>query len=111
MISNNERREVARKLREIERQTLCELTDGELIDFLVETVGFNRYTNEDFDEGLLGRIADLIDRPTCQMVECTIDNGSRSWGMRCTACGEEFEHMKPSYGWHYCPNCGAEVAE
>lgn len=55
--------------------------------------------------------ADLIDRPTCQMVECTIDHGSRSWGMRCTACGEEFEHMKPSYGWRYCPNCGAEVEQ
>ena len=25
-------------------------------------------------------LADLIDRPTCQMVECTIDHGSRSWG-------------------------------
>ena len=61
MISDTERREIARKLREIERQTLCELTDGELIDFLVEAVGFNRYTNEDFDEGLLGRIADLIE--------------------------------------------------
>ena len=63
MISDTERREIARKLREIERHTQCELTDGELIDFLVESVGFNRYTNEDFDEGLLGRIADLIDRP------------------------------------------------
>lgn len=66
MVTDEERREIARKLREIERQTLCELTDGELIDFLVEAVGFNRYTNEDFDEGLLGRIADLIDRPTCK---------------------------------------------
>lgn len=65
MISDTERREAARKLREIDRHTQCELTDGELIDFLVEAVGFNRYTNEDFDEGLLGRIADLIDRPTC----------------------------------------------
>ena len=41
----------------------------------------------------------------------TIDHGSRSWGTRCTACGKEFEHVKPSYGWHNCPNCGAEVAE
>lgn len=65
MISDTERREAARKLREIDRHTQCELTDGELIDFLVEAVGFNRYTNEDFDEGLLGCIADLIDRPTC----------------------------------------------
>ena len=59
----------------------------------------------------LHELADLIDRPTCQMAECSIDHGSRSWGMRCTACGKEFEHMKPSYGWSYCPNCGAVVTE
>lgn len=29
--------------------------------------------------------------------------------VRCRGCGREFEHMKPSYGWHNCPNCGAEV--
>lgn len=54
-------------------------------------------------------VAYLIDRPTCQMVECTIDHGSRSWGMRCTACGKEFKHMNPGFGWRYCPNCGAMV--
>lgn len=54
-------------------------------------------------------VADLIERQTCQMVECTVDHGSRSWGMRCTACGKEFEHVKPGFGWRYCPNCGAEV--
>lgn len=80
MISDTERREIARKLREIERQTLCELTDGELIDFLVEAVGFNRYTNEDFDEGLLGRFADLIDRPTAKQ-----EHNGAYW--RCTHCG------------------------
>lgn len=58
---------------------------------------------------VFARLADLIDRPTCQMVECAIDHGSRSWGMRCTACGKEFEHMKPCFGWRFCPSCGAEV--
>lgn len=52
-----------------------------------------------------------IDRSTCQTVECTVDHGSRSWGMRCTACGKEFEHVKPGFGWRHCPNCGAVVAE
>ncbi|MGN9063731.1 hypothetical protein [Collinsella sp. HCP28S3_B9] len=55
--------------------------------------------------------ADLIDRPTCEMTECSIDHGSRSWGMRCSRCGTEFEHEKPVYGWRYCPNCGAEVED
>lgn len=54
-------------------------------------------------------LADLIDRSTCEMTECSIDNGSLSWGMRCSRCGTEFEHEKPVYGWRYCPNCGAMV--
>lgn len=104
MISDTERREIARKLREIERQTLCELTDGELIDFLVEAVGFNRYTNEDFDEGLLGRIADLIDRPS------TTRHGKfrTKYGREtpcCEVCGYSIGDMR----WGYCPKCGAEV--
>lgn len=106
MISDTERREAARKLREIERQTLCELTDGELIDFLVEAVGFNRYTNEDFDEGLLGRIADLIDRPS------TTRHGKfrTKYGREtpcCEVCGYSIGDMR----WGYCPKCGAEVVE
>lgn len=106
MISDQKRREVARRLREIERQTLCELTDGELIDFLVEAVGFNRYTNEDFDEGLLGRIADLIDRPS------TTRHGKfrTKYGREtpcCEVCGYSIGDMR----WGYCPKCGAEVVE
>lgn len=105
-ISDKERREVARKLREIERQTLCELTDGELIDFLVEAVGFNRYTNEDFDEGLLGRIADLIDRPS------TTRHGKfrTKYGREtpcCEVCGYSIGDMR----WNHCPKCGAVIAD
>ena len=108
-ISDDERREVARNLREIEERTLLDVTDGELLDLLAGAVGLDGYEGEHFEGGLLYCLADLIDRPTCKMVECTIDHGSRSWGTRCTACGKEFEHVKPSYGWHNCPNCGAEV--
>ena len=107
-ISDTERREIARKLREIERHTLCELTDGELIDFLVDAVGFNRYTNEDFDEGLLGRIADLIDRPTCRNKEDSYDRT-----FLCSACGYEAYTYSDSncnpHDFSYCPECGAEV--
>ena len=109
-MTSEERREVARRLREIERQTLCELTDGELIDFLVEAVGFNRYTNEDFDEGLLGHIADLIDRPTCRNKEDSYDRT-----LLCSACGYEAYTYGDSncnpHDFSYCPECGAEVVE
>lgn len=56
-------------------------------------------------------LADLIDRTICKMAECSIDHGSRSWGMRCSRCGTEFEHEKPAYSWRYCPKCGAMVVE
>lgn len=102
MISNNERREVARNLREIEERTLLDVTDGELLDFLVETVGFNRYTNEDFDEGLLGRIAELVDRPTYRPV---IQNEMEG-GVFCPQCGAEIgEYGVPNY----CYNCGVAI--
>lgn len=112
MISDTERREIARKLREIERHTLCELTDGELIDFLVDAVGFNRYTNEDFDEGLLGRIADLIDRQTCRNVYDEYEMGACANGFQCSVCGnrvEDFEHYCITGTFNYCPKCGEEV--
>lgn len=113
-ISDEERREVAKRLRGLDatitnRDTLEQAVD-KLMKAVCGDIPFSpiRYSVRNLC-GLAGILADLIDRPTCQMVECTIDNGSRSWGMRCTACGKEFEHMKPSYGLHYCPNCGAEV--
>lgn len=108
MISDEERREIARKLREIERQTLCELTDGELIDFLVEAVGFNRYTNEDFDEGLLGRIADLIDRPTCTVESEGEMNPWEEYEME-LSCGDAVVWPADQSLPRYCPWCGARV--
>ena len=100
-ISDEQRRETAARLREYD---VAEFKESAIVPFL-ECLG---HGYKDW-RGILDELANLIDRPTCQMIECTIDHCSRSWGMRCTACGTEFEHMKPSYGWHNCPNCGAEV--
>lgn len=43
MISDTERREVARNLREIEERTLLDVTDGELLDLLAEAVDIDGY--------------------------------------------------------------------
>lgn len=110
MISDTERREIARKLREIERHTQCELTDGELIDFLVEAVGFNRYTNEDFDEGLLGRIADLIDRPTCEVVSVMFRDDYDEYEVE-LSCGDSIRWLGTAEDLAFCPSCGAEVVD
>ena len=105
MITDEQRREVAKELRDL-ADTGCIRYAEEFYDELREIIAFNR--DGSFD-GVAESLADLIDRPTCEMTECSIDHGSRSWGMRCSRCGTEFEHEKPAYGWRYCPNCGAEV--
>ena len=128
MITDDERREVAQKLRGLPIDMYSTIDewekDGLFINSSVsDEADYSQIHNAVFGcfpaeymhpgdyKKLHERLADLIDRPTCQMVECTIDNGSRSWGMRCTACGKEFEHVKPCFGWLFCPNCGAEVVE
>lgn len=114
-ISDAERREAARKLREIEWRTMPELTDGEILDLLAASVGFDQYWNEDFDEGLLARLADLIDRPTCR-------NIGDDYMFKCSECGAEFEPVTVNgneYGEVfytplkplYCSACGAKVVE
>ena len=96
--TSDERREVAERLRE---------TRG--IMAFVDALGIDVDSDWCWTD-VCKRIADLIDPKTCQMVECIIDHGSRSWGMHCTACGEEFEHMDVgSKPFDYCPNCGARV--
>ena len=128
MITDDERRKVAQKLRglPIDRYSTIDEweKDGLFINSSVSDEGdysqihdavFGCFPAEymhpgDYEE-LHERLADLIDRPTCKMTECLIDHGSRSWGMRCSRCDTEFEHEKPVYGWRYCPHCGAVVVD
>ena len=106
MISDTERREIARRLREIEGRTTSELTDGELLDLLADKVRFGRYGSKNFDEGLFERIADLIDRPS------TTRHGKfRTKYGRETPCGEGGGDSIGDMRWGYCPKCGAEVVE
>lgn len=106
MITDDERREVVARLREWLAIPWYERPwSRDAMQSLGKMVGAVP------GENIVERIADLIDSPTCEMNECSIDNGSRSWGMRCSRCGTEFEHEKPDYGWRYCPKCGAMVVE
>lgn len=108
MISDTERREIARKLREIEGRTTSELTDGELLDLLADKVRFGRYGSKNFDEVLFGRIADLIDRPICRNIADPYDGSF----FECSKCGERWELTCGSpadNNLSFCPRCGAEV--
>ena len=106
MISDTERREIARRLREIEGRTTSELTDGELLDLLADAVDLDSYEGEHFEGGLLNRLADLIDRPS------TTRHGKfrTKYGREtpcCEVCGYSIGDMR----WGYCPKCGSEVVE
>lgn len=107
MINDEKRRKIAGNLRYCAE--MCHSTgvlDSDVLNALDIHCGDTDGVSSAYD---VEKLADLIDRPTCEMTECSIDHGSRSWGMRCSRCDTEFEHEKPVYGWRYCPNCGAEV--
>lgn len=109
MINEEKRREIVGNLRYCAE--MCHSTgvlDSDVLNALDIHCGDTDGVSSAYD---VEKLADLIDRPTCEMTECSIDHGSRSWGMRCSRCDTEFEHEKPVYGWRYCPNCGSVITD
>lgn len=102
MISNNRRLEVAAELRKMseddsfaaEAFTRNDNYDALVLRAIRAVVGKGE---------IFGVLADLIDRPTCEM-------RAEGEGFRCSACGE-FHDISgfDRFPWAYCPNCGAEV--
>lgn len=105
MISNEERREVAERL----RSASARRSDVPwMVEDLMLALGFRCY--EDGEDQLFNRLADLIDRPTC-----SIKRGRQTtWGV-CSRCGalvnaERAVSTAIEYlPTRYCANCGAEV--
>ena len=59
---------------------------------------------------IVERLADLIDRPTCERVECD----QHYW--RCSRCGvfvywDAVANLTGVVPTRYCPNCGAMITE
>ena len=101
MISDKERKEVAENLRYLSYRNRVRYKE-EFFELLDETVmepdlGYHEM-NDVFE-----RLADLIDRPKCEMTR-------EGEGFRCSACGA-FHDMSgfDEFPWPRCPNCGAEV--
>ena len=101
-ISDEERREVARRMREFD---VSEFKESAIVPFL-ECLGIG-YVNW---RGVLDMLADLIDRPTCRNEEDSYDRT-----FLCSACGYEAYTYSDSdcnpHDFSYCPECGAEVVE
>ena len=105
MISDEERREVARKLRDVTEEELRYVFLGEALNFAVG----GRCLDDEGDIGeklILNRLADLIDRPT------TTRHGKfrTKYGREtpcCEICGYSIGDMR----WGYCPKCGAVITD
>lgn len=116
-ISDSERREVAARLREIMRDNPHGWLDVMVWEAVVDVMGVGVTIGE--------TLADLIDRPTCRLVELW-DEHEKAHVLDCTAChfGEKAIKGDDYISWaiarelwtngcydnfKYCPVCGAEV--
>lgn len=106
MISNEQRREVAGKLR-----SLDENIDG--VPLMCTKQEHNAMALRAI-RAVVGKgdifhlLADLIDRPTCRNVSADQNR------FACSECGFEMPIWDGDGGWmafYFCPNCGAEVVE
>lgn len=110
MISDEERREVAARMREIMRDDPHGWLDAMVVNAVTDVLG----------EGVAigGTVADLIDRPTCHD-SADFDRES----FRCSNCGYRIVSLIPGRAdasvlvspegliadWGFCPHCGTGV--
>nr|DAU57898.1 MAG TPA: DNA-directed RNA polymerase II subunit [Caudoviricetes sp.] len=112
MPTNDERREVARRLRSVYPRTKLEGVElaAKWYEALCAAVGGKR----DPWMGIIAlcnRLADLIEpepERTCHMRDTHWDDGQCTWGCICSECGAKHEHKSGKW-MNYCPNCGAKV--
>lgn len=109
MMTNEERREAARRLRELAGRT-DGMTDGQFVDELAYAIEIGGSC--DFDSVLVNRLADLIEpepertcRNVCDGREVRVLR--MQWHLldRERAMGEWAHVREP----RYCPNCGARA--
>ena len=108
MISNEERREVARKLRERTKKPMGKSMQRMFTETLGIYAHHISWMNPDKATNrwdvIVNYLADLIDRPTCRKL---IPDEMEGY-VFCSNCGAEIgEYSVPNY----CPSCGAEVVE
>lgn len=105
MSSNDECRAIAKKLRYTANDDLGGIS-------LQKNLAAITKAEDGSWRGVMRRLADLIDRPTCRNVYDEHEMGACANGFECSVCGnrvEDFEHYCITGTFNYCPECGAEV--
>jgi len=109
-ISDKERHEIAGKLRNLKPEYAYE-EDFFASNYLFQTMGFEYWSETAYDNGIedsgltktgLFKLADLIDRPTCHLIE---DEDGRT---ACSECGCTALCMRDAT---YCPACGGLIVD
>lgn len=112
MISDGERRRVAKRLHELADVEIGETDSGKKAIWLAYEAEVATGTSAmDNHSDILNRYADLIDRPTCRDVNAKA-KGPACDMFECSECGFEINTWDMDGGWkriYYCPNCGAQV--
>ena len=122
-VTDDERREVAGKLRERTKKPMGKSMQR----MFTETLGMYTHNvcwmNPDKATNrwdvIVNYLADLVDRPTCQNKQIVYNRTApkefRTDNLICSACGEIFcadgDGVNHPIDWAFCPNCGAEVVE
>lgn len=102
MIDDNERREVAARLRESREfisslpKTTPEKNVFDTFELILACIGYEAGNLFDY-------LADLIDRPTARI---DVNKHGRAY---CTNCG--CDDWCLADGSHFCPNCGVKVVD
>lgn len=104
MITDEERREISGNLRycaEMCNNAGVGVLDSDVLNALDIHCGDTDGVSSAYD---VEKLADLIDRPTCHIIETDHEFED---SVRCDMCRTTFN--RPWEPFKYCPNCGAEV--
>lgn len=102
MISDKERRDVVRKLRE-PKDSLLAYPDDELIRLRHEVKCSH-------SQDLYERLADLIEHQTCTFVSVMFRDDYNEYEVE-LSCGDSIRWLGDAKEVAFCPICGAEVIE
>lgn len=116
MISDEERRGVAAKLREKKEDFFGARSffPQDLILYQSQYLKAIEECLPDDADYCFDVLAELIDRPTCHNVYDEYEMGACENGFECSVCGnrvEDFEHCCITGTFNYCPKCGREVVD
>ena len=106
-ISGEERRAIAKKLRYTANDDLGGLS-------LQKNLAAITKAADGSWRGVMRRLADLIDRPTCRNVYDETEMGACKNGFKCSECGElveDYEGYRITGTFNCCPKRGREVVD